>query len=117
MIYILLRLHIFIHLHLLLHLLLLLLFLLFFLLVALGLLVSALGGITLLVAAAPHRFGVDEGLGRGKGLDLWGLVVHLGRCQLALLCYLLNFLICKAKVDILWLQISVDNFTDTVEIV
>jgi hypothetical protein len=115
MICILLRLHIFIHLHLLLHLLLLLLFLLLFFLIALGLLVSALG--VFLVAAAPHRFGVDEGLGRGKGLNLWGLVVHLSRCQLALLCYFLNFLICKAKVNILWFQISVDDFTDTVEIV
>lgn len=117
MIYILLSLHVLIHLHLLLHLLLLLLFLLLFLLVALGLLVSALSCIPFLVAAAPHRFGVDQGLGRRESLDLRGLVVHLGRCQLTLLCNLLDFLICKAKVDVFWFQIGVDNITDTMEIV
>ena len=115
--HILFSLHVLIHLHLLLHLLLLLLFLLLFLLITLSLLVSALGGISFLVPAAPHRLGVDEGLGRRKSLDLGWLVVHLGRCQLALLCYLLYFLICKAKVHVLWFQIGVDDFTDTMEIV
>jgi hypothetical protein len=115
--HILLSLHVLIHLHLLLHLLLLLLFLLLFLLIALSLLVSALGGIPFLITAAPHRLGVDEGLGRRESLDLGWLVVHLGRSQLSLLCYLLDFLICEAKVHILWFQIGVDDFTDTVEIV
>ena len=116
MIDVLLRLHVLIHL-LLLHLLLLLLFLFLLLLVALGLLVSPLLRGILLVSTSPHRLRVDKSLGRGESFYLGWLVIHLSSRQLSLLCNLLNFLICEAKVDILWLQIGMDDFTHTVKVV
>ena len=70
----------------------------------------------MLVLPASETLRVQSGCA-GETLNLLRLVVHLSRSQLAALSDLLHFLLSQAERNILWLEVSVYDLADAVEVV